>query len=80
MPEKRVCPRGHEYWWPGAGWQHEGCTVLTARLPATNAATNGGIATNNASNVATNKTMNRRDREKYNAYQREYMRRRRRGV
>jgi hypothetical protein len=39
MSEKRICPAGHEYWWPAARWQHEQCATNTERLTgATNTA------------------------------------------
>ena len=66
MPELRKCPQGHEYWWPGAQWQHDKCAINTVAIneSAINA-------------PAINRTPNRRDREAYNAYMREYMKRRR---
>jgi len=64
MPELRLCHGcSKEYWWPGSRWQHEGCAINS---PAINT-------------VAINKTANRRSREAYNAYMRDYMKRKRAG-
>lgn len=75
MPELRLCPGcSKEYWWPGGRWQHEGCAINS---PAINTVAINKVAVEPL--VAPSKTANRRSREAYNAYMREYMKRKRAG-
>jgi hypothetical protein len=37
MPERRSCPAGHEYWFPGERWQHEKCVVVNHQESVTTA-------------------------------------------
>lgn len=66
LPGQIECSCGRGYW-PSQRWIHAGCAT---NKPATNAVATNRIATNE-------RTANRRSRESYNAYQREYMRKRR---
>ena len=86
MAEQRICPRCRKsYWWPSARWQHEDerCSLVDGAVrvmveDATNTVKPSAVATNGVVTAATNeRTANRRSREDYNAYQREYMRKRR---
>ena len=83
MSGRILCPLGHAHW-PQQAWIHEKCVraeVVVGRPPSV---TDAGDATNTANlgagatNAVTNgRTLNRRDRADYNAYQRELMRKRR---
>jgi hypothetical protein len=83
-----TCPGCGEGYFRNQAWQHEGCATNTV---ATNkSATNkpmGNAARSDPDKVGREagvtggerpaRTLNRRDRSAYNAYQREYMRKRR---
>ena len=75
---KVTCSCGRSYW-PNQAWIHERCAASVtpvSRSSASNDATNG--ATNaETSGAVSERTLNRRKREDYNAYQRELMRKRR---
>lgn len=87
MPEQRTCVCGKSYWWPGARWQHEGCTNGASNNEASNENRLRKVVAEGLSEhgdaapalgegpVAARKQ--RWSREAYNAYQREYMRKRR---
>jgi hypothetical protein len=88
MQTKQPCVCGRAYW-PNQAWQHEGCA--TNRSATNRVATNSNVTNTQdraldvpeaeteaglAASVPV-RTLNRRSRESYNAYQREYMRKRR---
>lgn len=85
------CVCGKAYW-PAQKWQHGGCATNGERLTdATNKEASPEVSNEARSAVVSDdsgsdaggakagvvRTLNRRSREAYNAYQREYMRRRR---
>ena len=80
MSEKRRCDGcGKDYWWPAAKWQHEGC-VLHSVDTACDAESVSGAPVNNEVERLPERLPERKQRwskEAYNAYQREYMRKRR---
>lgn len=92
MPEQRHCEYcGEPYWWPKGSWQHEGCAINGAINTAINTANGETPPDQPIDSVTTSKpdvvgvdsperrTPNRRSRESYNAYMRDYMRKRRAG-
>lgn len=78
MPERRVCPAGHEYWWPGASWQHENCVVKPmANEPVVMANSVTNMANSVVNDAANTLTYRYRDKEARRVYQRDLMRRKR---
>lgn len=73
MPEIRRCTAGHEYWFPRESWKHEGCVP------------NEEVPNKSVANVPNSKSMDylrvklwkEANRDRYNASQRELMRKRR---
>jgi len=88
MQTKKPCVCGRAYW-PNQAWQHKGCATngVATNSDATNTKTREGdsgsilgvvVAADAGGEAGVSKTTaNRRSRESYNAYQREYMRKRR---
>ena len=77
MAEKRRCDGcGKEYWWPGARWQHEGCVVPVEVVGVVEPADAGVFREEQPGDLGRKQRWSRKD---YNAYQREYMRKRRHG-
>ena len=79
MPERRVCPKGHGYWWPAAAWQHEGCVANTDVANQSVANIEEVVVANRISNPETFRVQAWREanRDRYNARQRELMKRKR---
>lgn len=81
MPELRHCTCGKDYWFPGERWQHKDCasnTNASNRLGAnhlSDVAVRNDAAASGGSVEARPKQ--RWPRESYNAYMREYMRKKR---
>ena len=74
MSERRVCDGcGKDYWWPNARWQHEGCVLRSADTKSGVEPVSG----ERADREVDPGRKQRWSREAYNAYQREYMRKRR---
>jgi hypothetical protein len=67
MPERRSCPAGHDYWFPGERWQHEKCGVVNHQESVTTT-TNVVV---NASNVVVNERT--KDRHKKTPERLEYV-------
>jgi len=80
MPEQRTCEGcGDLYWWPKGSWQHEGC-ASNGHLTASNEVIPEIQETPPKVTPAVhgiNGTKQRWSRESYNAYMRDYMKRRR---
>ena len=70
MPEKRKCAAGHEYWWPGQKWHHEDCVANVKPVA------NEPVA-NKSMEWLRVKVWREANRERYNARQRELMRKKR---
>ena len=69
MAERRVCAAGHEHWWPGEKWKHEGCVAIK---PAAETAIKPAVVNRKPSAIKP-RSANRRDRGVYNAYMNAYM-------
>ena len=79
MAEVRKCLAGHEYQWPRQSWQHEGCVAnsVVANESVANAVPNVVANESNNPNSWRVEVWREGNRERYNARQRELMKRRR---
>jgi len=72
MNERKKCVGCGKEYWETQAWQHEKCGKDASLGPASTSREK-----EEASKLLVSKSANRRTREAYNAYQREYMRKKR---